>query len=186
MNKTKVLVEIAIMVAMAFVLEVLFTAFPGMPFGGRISLSLLPIIVLSWRQGIVPGLTGGVIFSVLNMLLDGFSPAGWAITYKVFIAAMFLDYFLAFGLVGLAGLIKRLFGNNIYSFGFGVIFAAFLRFLMHFISGIILWSNFAPEGQSAVMYSLIYNGTYMLPTTILLVIVAVSIYSPLKSHLAVK
>ena len=68
--------------------------------------------------------------------------------------------------------------------GIGVIFAAFLRFLMHFISGIVLWSNFAAEGQTAVMYSLIYDGTYMLPTTILLVIVAVAIYSPLKSHLA--
>lgn len=186
MSKTRVLVEIAIMVAMAFVLEIIFTAFPGMPFGGRISLSLLPIIVLSWRQGIVAGITGGVLFSILNMLLDGFSPAAWGITFEVFIASMILDYFLAFGLVGLAGLIRGLFGNSIYSFAAGVVFAALLRFIMHFISGIVLWSNFAEEGQSAVMYSLLYNGTYMLPTTILLVVVAVAIYSPLKSHLAVK
>jgi len=183
MSKTRVLVEIAIMVAMAFVLELLFTAFPNMPFGGRISLSLLPIIVLSWRQGVIAGVTGGVLFSTLNMLLDGFGPAAWGITFQVFMASMFLDYLLAFGVVGLAGLMKKAFGNSIYSFAVGIIFAASLRFIMHFISGIVLWSSFAEEGQSAVMYSLLYNGSYMLPTTILLVIVGVLIYTPLKAHL---
>jgi len=185
MSKTRVLVEIAIMVAMAFVLEVVFTAFPNMPFGGRVSLSLLPIIVLSWRQGIVPGIIGGVIFSILNMLLDGFGPAAWGLTYTVFIAAMFLDYFFAFGVVGLAGLVKRLFGNSVYTFGLGVLFGAFLRFLMHFISGIVLWSEFAPEDQSPALYSLIYNGTYMLPTAILLVIVGILMYFPMKEQLSI-
>lgn len=186
MNKTRVLVEIAIMVAMAFVLEVVFTAFPNMPFGGRVSLSLLPIIVLSWRQGIVPGIIGGVIFSILNMLLDGFGPAAWGLTYTIFIAAMFLDYLFAFGIVGLAGLVKRFLGNNVYTFAIGIAFGAFLRFLMHFISGMVLWSEFAPEGQSPALYSFIYNGTYMLPTTILLLVVGVLMYLPMKEQLSIE
>ena len=181
-ERTRIMAETAIMIAMAFVLEVVFTAFPNMPFGGRISLSLLPIIVLSWRRGIVPGMIAGVLFSGLNMLLDGFSPAAWSITWQVFVAAMILDYFFAFGLVGLAGIVKKPLGDNVYVFGLAIFVGAALRFLMHFLSGIVLWSHFAPVGQSPAMYSLIYNGTYMLPTLIFLLIVGVGLYFPLKSY----
>mgnify|MGYP000891846782 CR=1 FL=1 len=185
MKDTKVLVEVAIMVALAFVFEVIFTAFPGMPFGGRVSLSMLPIIVLSWRRGIVPGMVAGVIFSILNMLLDGIGPAAWGITWGVFIAAVFLDYLIAFGLVGIAGIVKKPFGDNVYSFALGIVIASTLRFLFHFISGVVFWAAWAEEvqaGMNPALYSLIYNGTYMLPTLGLLLIVGIALYFPLKSY----
>ncbi len=183
MKDTRVLVETAIIVAMAFVIEVVFKAIPSMPFGGGYSLAALPIIILSWRRGIVPGVVAGFIFSILNMFLDGFSPAAWAITWQVFIAAMFLDYFIAFGVLGLAGILKKPFGNSIIVFSAGILLANGLRFIMHLISGIVLWSEWAPEGQSAFMYSFIYNGTYMLPNAILCLIVGIAIFTPLKPYL---
>lgn len=186
MKSTKVLVEVAIMVALAFVFEVIFTAFPGMPFGGRISLSMLPIIVISWRRGIVPGIITGILFSILNMVLDGFSPAAWGLTYQVFIAAMFLDYFIAFGIVGIAGLARKFFGESILGFGMAILIAGIARFICHLISGMVLWGVFAEEGQSVFMYSLTYNSTYMVPTIIFLLLVGIAIYFPLKPILEVK
>lgn len=181
MNKsTRVLVETAIMIAMAFILEVLFTTLPGMPQGGRVSLSMLPIIVLAWRHGVVPGVIAGVSFSVLNMLLDGFSPAGWAITYQAFFGSMVLDYLLAFGLIGLAGLVKP-FGDNVYNFVIAILIGSLLRFLMHLLSGVLIWSDYA-DGQNVWIYSFVYNGTYMLPTTLLLAVVGYFLYFPLKSY----
>jgi len=179
-NKIQVMVETAIMIALAFIIEIVFTSIPGMPQGGRISLSMLPIIVLSWRRGIVPGVIAGVLFSGLNMLLDGFSPAAWGITYKAFLASMFLDYLLAFGLVGMAGLGKKLFGDTLIGFGFGIFIAATSRFVMHVLSGAIIFSEYAGD-QNPWLYSIIYNGTYMLPTFILLLVVGIGVYLPLKS-----
>jgi thiamine transporter len=44
---------------------------------------------------------------------------------------------------------------------------------MHFLSGVLIFGSYAPEGQSAAVYSLIYNGSYMLPEMILTTLVAV-------------
>ena len=185
MKNTRVIVEVAIMVALAYILEVLFTTFPGMAFGGRISLSMLPIIIIAWYRGLLPGITAGILFGVLNMQLDGIGPAAWGITWEVFVGAIFLDYLFAFGAVGLAGILRKPFGDNIKAFVGGVLIAGFVRFLFHFVSGVIFWAAWAEEvqeGMNPVLYSIIYNGTYMLPTTILLVIVGVALYKPLQSY----
>lgn len=185
MKNTRVIVEVSIMVALAFVFEVVFTAFPGMPMGGRISLSMLPIIIVSWRRGIVPGIVAGLVFGVLNMLLDGIGPAAWGITWTVFVGAIFIDYLFAFGSVGLAGLLKKPFNDNVYSFGAAIVMVGFIRFMFHFTAGLIFWAAWADEvqeGMNPALYSMIYNGTYMLPTTIFLLFVGVALYFPLKAY----
>jgi len=35
------------------------------------------------------------------------------------------------------------------------------RFLSHWISGIVFWYMFTPEGITPMLYSTIYNGSYM-------------------------
>jgi thiamine transporter len=153
---TKVLAEMAIAIALATVLS--YIKIFSMPYGGSVTLgSMVPILLISFRRDVKVGVTTGVIYGVVQMILDGwfYSPVG-----------MFLDYPLAFGVLGLAGLFKK---QPI----FGVVVSMAGRFISHFISGVVFFGMYAPEGMSPVVYSAVYNGGYMLPE---LIISAVLIY----------
>jgi len=153
---TKVLAEMAIAIALATVLSYIkiFT----MPYGGSVTLgSMVPILLIAFRRDVKVGVVTGVIYGFVQMFLDGwfYSPVG-----------MFLDYPLAFGVLGLAGLFKK---QPII----GVVIAMAGRFVSHFISGVVFFGMYAPEGMSPVIYSALYNGGYMIPE---MVISAVLIY----------
>lgn len=176
MNKrVRIIAEIAIMVALAVVLEVVFSFLPAMPQGGRLSISLLPIIILAWRRGVMPGIVAGLVFAWLNALLDGFNQT-WVTTFEAYLTSMFLDYVFAFALVGLTGLVKKLSVDNVYTFGVAIFVGYFIRFLMHLISGAVVYGIYAPEGQSPWLYSFIYNGSYILPSFLFALAVGVGIY----------
>src|SRR5699024_12230069 len=49
----------------------------------------------------------------------------------------------------------------------GVFIGGLVRFLMHFIAGVIFFAEAAPEGQPAWLYSLIYNSSYIIPCMII-------------------
>ena len=146
---TKVLAEMAIMIAAATVLSMIKT---GLPYGGSVTLgSMVPILLISFRRDVKVGVTTGVIYGFVQMFLDGwfYSPVG-----------MFLDYPLAFGMIGLAGLFKK---QPII----GVVVSLAGRYVSHFISGVVFFGMYAPEGMSPVVYSAVYNATYMIPETII-------------------
>jgi len=153
---TKVLAEMAIAIALATVLS--YIKIFSMPYGGSVTLgSMVPILLISFRRDVKVGVTTGVIYGFVQMFLDGwfYSPVG-----------MFLDYPLAFGVLGLAGLFKK---QPII----GVIVSMAGRFVSHFISGVVFFGMYAPEGMSPLIYSAAYNGGYMLPE---IVISAILIY----------
>ena len=153
---TKVLAEMAIAIALATVLS--YIKIFSMPYGGSVTLgSMVPILLISFRRDVKVGVTTGVIYGFVQMFLDGwfYSPVG-----------MFLDYPLAFGVLGLAGLFKK---QPII----GVIVSMAGRFVSHFISGVVFFGMYAPEGMSPMVYSAAYNGGYMLPE---IVISAILIY----------
>ncbi len=146
---TKVLAEMAISIALATVLSMIKT---GLPYGGSVTLgSMVPILLISFRRDVKVGVTTGVIYGFVQMFLDGwfYSPVG-----------MLLDYPLAFGLIGLAGLFKK---QPII----GVIVAMAGRYVCHFISGVVFFGMYAPEGMSPIVYSAVYNATYMIPEAII-------------------
>ena len=153
---TRVLAEIAIAIALATVLS--YIKIFSMPYGGSVTLgSMVPILLISFRRDVKVGVTTGVIYGLVQMFLDGwfYSPVG-----------MLLDYPLAFGVIGLAGLFKK---QPII----GVVLGMAGRFVCHFISGVVFFGMYAPEGMSPVIYSAAYNGGYMLPE---IVISAILIY----------
>ena len=153
---TKVLAEMAITIALATVLS--YIKIFNMPYGGSVTLgSMVPILLISFRRDIKVGVTTGIVYGFVQMFLDGwfYSPVG-----------MFLDYPFAFGVLGLAGLFKK---QPII----GVIIGLVGRFVGHFISGVVFFGMYAPEGMSPVFYSAVYNGSYILPE---MVISAVLIY----------
>ena len=83
-----------------------------------------------------------------------------------------MDYPLPFALLGLAGFFKKL-------PLIGVIIGIIGRFFSHFISGVVYFSDYAPEGMSPVLYSAVYNATYLIPS---MVVCAIVIYILQKSH----
>ena len=152
-ENVRALVEAAILVALAYILS-LITLF-RMPQGGSVTpLSMLPILIIGIRHGLKWGLMGGLVFACLEMITAFWAPP--IPTVSAYIAVVMLDYILAFTVLGLAGLFK---GKR-----YGLLIAApiciFLRFLFHFISGIVVWGVFA-EDMPIWLFSLVYNGTYM-------------------------
>ncbi|OEH94367.1 energy-coupled thiamine transporter ThiT [Bacillus solimangrovi] len=155
------LLEIAILSAAAFVLELF--SFQPWPQGGSVSLSMIPVFLVAFRWGLSGGLFAGLILGLLNMMFGG---------YIATPVQAFLDYIAAFSLLGIAGLfakpaMKQLKQNNkelaaLYVTA-GVLLASFLRFLCHFTAGVVFFGEYAPEGTPVWLYSLLYNGSFMLP-----------------------
>lgn len=167
-RRLRILVEAALTIALAWVLNAL-SAVVRLPFGGDISLEMLPLIVFALRNGVGYGLLAGGTWGALNFLARPTQivhPAQWV-----------LDYSLAFALVGLAGLFAPVWrraaerGELMRGVWTAALPAAVLggsaRFLAHFASGIVYFGSYAPKGQPVALYSLLYNGTYMLPATVL-------------------
>jgi len=114
-----------------------------MPQGGTITpASMLPMILFAVVFGPVAGMIAGVGYGLLQLIQD---------PYVVHWAQLLLDYPLAFGAIGMAGLSR----NNI---PVAVLIGGFGRFLMHFISGFVFFGSYAPPGSNVIMYSLVYNG----------------------------
>lgn len=190
MNKnTKALLESAIMVALATVLSMI--KIWQMPFDGSITLlSMLPIMVISVRHGVKWGLGAAFVYSWTQILSGGVFT--WGLTPAMLIASLFLDYILAFTVLGLAGMFKN---KGLPGVIAGITVTCVLRFLSHLISGIVLWAKydefiaFGVEWVNRpVLYSLCYNGIYMLPETVFTVIGAVILLSipQIKKQLFVK
>jgi len=160
----RALVESSLLVAIGFALSYV-TPF-RLPWGGSVTpLSMLPILMIGIRHGLKWGLLGGVVYACLQMIQQFWPPPTG--TVQGYIAVVMLDYLVAFTVLGLSGLFR---GKK-----YGLLIAAplclSLRFLSHFISGIIVWGVYA-DNMPVWLYSLTYNGSYMVPEIILTTIVS--------------
>ena len=153
--------EIALSLALAVVLG-MGTKFIQLPYGGSVNLSPLPLIVVALRHGIKSGCIAGALYGVLDFILNPF------FFHPV---QVFIDYPLAFALLGLAGygacregeegLVLRL------RMACGIVLANVLRFVAHFSSGLVFFASFAPAGKPVWVYSLTYNASYIVPEMII-------------------
>lgn len=163
--KTRKLVEGAAMVALATVLS--YVRVFKLPWGGSITLlSMLPIVVYSIRWGIKDGFKVSFAFALVQFFQGiGDGLFGWGLTPIMLIACILIDYFLAYSILGIAGIFRKHGTSGNLA---GVALAIIGRFIFHFISGIVIWHSFGAlwdgfETNSEVLYSLLYNGAYMLP-----------------------
>jgi len=152
---TKILAEIIVLVSLAGALSLISHSFFSLPQGGSINVGMVPIFWLAFRRGWKIGIFGGAVFGVVDLAIDPF---------VVNPIQLILDYPLAFAVLGLAGFFQK------YPV-IGVIVGGTGRFVSHFVSGIIYFANYAPAGMSPVVYSAIYNGTYLIPSMIICAIV---------------
>jgi len=180
LSDTKKLTEIAVLVSLAVVLEVIFTGlgafvpFLQLPYGGRISMAMLPLFVIVYRHGVKLGIYSGAIYGLLNLMLDA-QIWHWA--------SVFLDYVVAFGLIGFSGLIYLVMPKNRMTFMISVIIGMLLRFISHYISGVVLFAEWMPEEFNNIYwYSFYYNAYYIVPSMVLIMFTSYFIFSRFEQN----
>lgn len=165
-QRVVLLVEIAIFAALGYILDLIGF---GMPQGGSVTFVLVPIILIAFRRGIVAGVVTGFLIGLLQVVTGRFYPA--PLSFEIVVIQVGIDYFIAFMVAGLAGLLRpaymKAFENQnkkkmAIAIVIGALIASFLRYLAHVLSGILFFGEFA-EGENVILYSLIYNSTYMIP-----------------------
>jgi thiamine transporter len=150
------------------------------PLGGSINFVMLPIILIAWQYGMGWGIGSGLVVGFVKCIIGG--GIGWGLP------SILLDYVLAYGAVGLAGI----FSGKKFSLQLGAVVGCVARFIIHFISGITIYAIVAPETIGSIttanpwLYSLIYNGLYMLPSSVIVIVLACIIKRPLEKYLLKK
>ncbi|MBQ7873661.1 MAG: energy-coupled thiamine transporter ThiT [Oscillospiraceae bacterium] len=171
-TKTSRLVFSAIMIAVGTVLS-LFKI--DWAFGGGITIcAMLPLVVVSWIYGTKWGIFTAFVFSVLQCLL-GIDNVQYATSAGMAVAIILLDYIIAYTVIGFAGIYKNGIKNKYYAVVSGICTTFFARFICHFITGWMIWDALWPNefGMAAPVYSLCYNGSYMLAEAVITSVVAV-------------
>ena len=209
-NTTQRLVKTSILLAIATVLSVvkLFS----MPFGGTITpASMMPVILIAYIYGTKWGLFSAFIYGILQMItgmnvvsamfLPGESQM--VIWHAVLVCA--IDYILAYMMLGFGGVFKNKIKNQSLSIALGTFVSMLLTYIMHIVSGYIFYGawaewfftqdGFYSFGKTIVesfsgnllslIYSVIYNGLYMIPEIIITVLLTPFVYAVLKKSKSV-
>ena len=151
---TRQIVFAALMIAATLVLEQLRIF--HMPQGGSVTLGgMVPLILLAYLEGPVVGAIGGCLYGFLNMMQD---------PYILHPVQVLFDYPLPYMCMGLAGLLPA---HRIASTALAFV----ARFACHFISGVVFFASYAPEGMNPAVYSMVFNATYLVPDFIICFII---------------
>ena len=148
--------ECAIMLALAFALSCakLFE----MPMGGSVTIaSMLPIMLVSVKYGVKTGLVTSSLYSI-TQLLQAFASANvfpYCETSATLITCILLDYIVPFTILGFAGIFLKFKLSekseiNVY---YGICTVVFLRFFCHYITGVAIWGQWAPDGMGKYHFS---------------------------------
>lgn len=177
-KKLRALCECAVFIAAALALSYLKipigAEFGG--FGGSIDFVMVPLIVCAIRWGCGYGLGAGLVFGTLKFFLAGGAAINWQ--------SMLLDYSVAYMFVGFAGLLR---GRSKTAW-LAALLGCLARFIVHFVSGITIYAEymydiFGLPMTNTWVYSALYNGTYMLPNTVLAVGLCALLAVPLGKYL---
>ena len=173
MKKSKVyqIAMIHMFIALAVVLEVINRQLPGLPQRGTLSFSICTIFLASYLLGVKEGVMVGAGAAIVLLLIGQFTFYGWW--------SLALDYVVPLSVCGLAGLIKNV-NYKGKEYPVGIFFAMVLKFISHYLSGVLLFGEYAPAGQSPYFYSLWYNASYCIPTAIVCFILVTLLLPKLK------
>ena len=170
----RMLCEGALMVVLAQMLDL----FPlwKMPWGGSVSLCMVPFFFFTCRWGLGGGLMAGCVLGVLQFMFAGGLALGWQ--------SIVGDYLLAYTVLGFAGV----FHGRAWSVYAGTVLGCVLRFLVHYVVGATIWAEYMPESffgmtmTSPWLYSLLYNGFYMALDMLLCLLIFLLISKAMKPY----
>ena len=153
------------MLALSFALS--YAKIFEMPMGGSVTIaSMLPIMLIGIKYGSLTGVSVGFVYS-LTQLTQALSSANvfpYCQSVGALVICVAFDYLVPFTLIGLAGVFKqiRLTKSAEANAYVGIVSVVVLRFVCHFITGVVIWGQWAPEGMGKYLYSLLYNGGFLL------------------------
>ncbi len=193
---------IAIATAISVICE--YIPFLNLPFGGTITIaSTLPVIAISYMYGLRWGFSSAFVYSLIQIAVGTktvaalFTPADdGKVAFGVAVGVILIDYILAFTCLGLGGIFGKLTGKK-KALVLGSVTALLCCYFFHFLSGALYYGawaewfftdtvladlsiskyimqNFTGVGLASI-YSLVYNGCYMIPEIVITAIVAVPI-----------
>ena len=158
------LVESGLMLAMATVLSMVKVL--DLPYGGSITaFSALPLLLVAYRHGLWQGLLTAFAHALIQLML-GANTLSYATSAGAAVAIVVLDYLLAFTVMGLGGLFRRKCENQGTALVLGALLTGALRYILHVIAGCTVWAGLSIPTEAALVYSLAYNATYMIPETL--------------------
>ncbi|MBO5266380.1 MAG: energy-coupled thiamine transporter ThiT [Ruminiclostridium sp.] len=157
------LVTSAILLALAMVLSLIKVY--KLPLGGSVTLlSMLPVCIISLKYGVKWGFLCSFLYAFIQLGTDLGEVMSWGMDVRMWIGCIVFDYVLAYGILGLSGIFRK---KSMPFMLVGVGISVFLRFVSHYISGSIFFDLWMPEEfDNPFFYSLVYNGSYMLPELI--------------------
>ncbi len=173
-NAVRWLVESAIMIAIGTVLNE-YTKFIRFPLGGGLTIcSMLPLVLISFRFGWKRGLITALAYSILQLFF-GLDNVQYATSVVMAAGIILLDYIVPYTAIGLAGAFNRKSWDLRVSYVVAIIITFGLRLACHFITGWWIWDALWPNefGLAAPVYSIAYNGSYMVGEMILSSVAAV-------------
>ena len=176
MNKkwsVRMLTEGGMMIALAALLS--YIKIYQAPNGGSVTAgSMIPILLFAIRWGVGPGMVVGATYGMLDFILK---------PYFYHPIQMILDYPLAYGLLGLAGLAHLIKNKNKYNellvLSIGVILAIGGRMFSHVVSGVVFFAEYAGDANPWI-YSIGYNATYLVPELVISLIILILIWKSFK------
>ena len=185
---TRKLVLCAMLVAIAAVLSI-FPKFKFLPYGGSITVcSMLPIVLASYICGTGWGFLSAFVFALIQTL-TGFTSAG-AVSIWSTIGVVAFDYMVAFTILGIGGIFRGKLGSTTKELVWGSILALVLRLASHTLAGFLFYKDYAEwffseagefgaqvlekvSGNALyLLYSFLYNASYMVPEIIITAIAA--------------
>lgn len=147
--------------------------------GGSVNFVAVPLVLIGYRHGLGWGIGACMAYGLIDCIITG--GIGWGIV------SVLLDYVLAYGAIGLAGLFRR---KGLLSLELGALVGCVARFAVHFFAGITAWKiavgdtkeifGMAFDADMSVVYSILYNGSYMLPNLILALVALPLLYPAVK------
>ena len=173
------LTECAIMLALSFALSCakLFE----MPMGGSVTIaSMLPVMLISIKYGVSVGLATSFTYSLTQMLqaLASANVFPYCETVGTLVLCILFDYIVPFTLLGLAGLFHKLkiTKNTELNVYIGIVSTVVLRFICHFVTGVVIWGQWAPDGMGKYLYSFLYNAGFLSLDFIICIVCAILMF----------
>ena len=152
----------AIFIALSTVLS--FIKIYETPLGGGVTLfSMLPVIMISCMFGVKWGMCVSFVYALGQMFISFGEVCSWGLTPIALVATFLIDYILAYFVLGFAGILRK---KGYIGLILGIVLVLILRFICHFITGVFIFDIWC-EWDNVWIYSLIYNGGYMLPELVL-------------------
>ena len=149
-----------------------------------ISLGIIPLSVYALRRGALPGLSVGLIWGLLLIVLGK--------AYFLAIPQVLLEYPVAFAFGGLGGIYSGRLHRALQTADqtahprdiraaipyviLAAVTAAAARWFFHFWAGVIFWGSYAPAGTSPYLYSFVLNGASAAANAIMLVILLLALF----------